>query len=370
MNEEQKKEMENLAGDMAKKIVAGLGLEKIADLSDKVEKLMAKDTVVDAKMAKILGGKDYSKDADKLTKEEKIVGFFHALVTNNEPALKALSEGTTGDASGYLLPEDFKAEIIRELQDIVVMRQLCRIVPMKRNTMVIPSMTSSVQVYWTAENATKTTTTAVFAQKSLTAYKMAAILYASDELIEDSTEFDIVNLITSLFAEAIAQQEEYAFTRVNGTTQPTGLDTARSASTIATITAVGQDFDDIINLEYALPAKYSANAVFMCNRATVKELRKLKDGNQRYIWGEPVAVGQPSTLHGYPLYQNQWLPNGHIYFGDFKRAYWIGDRGQMAVKVTNDSETAFTKDQTAIRVVERIGGAVVQGSALKVLTGF
>jgi len=197
-------------------------------------------------------------------------------------------------------------------------------------------------------------------------------LYASDELIEDSTEFDIVNLIVSLFAEAIAQQEEYAFTLGNGTTAPTGIETARAASTLTTVKACGGlgSFDDIIDLEYALPAKYSQNAVFMCNRETVKLLRLLKDGNSRYIWGEPVAVGQPSTLHGYALYQNQWLPKGTIYFGDFKRGYWIGDRGQMVVKITNESESAFTKDQTAIRVVERVGGAVVQGSALKVITGF
>ena len=195
-------------------------------------------------------------------------------------------------------------------------------------------------------------------------------MYSSDELIEDSTEFDIVKLVISLFAEAIAQEEELAFTLGNGTTQPTGINTARTAGTITTIAAVGQDFDDIINLEYALPAKYSAGAVFMGNRKSMRELRKLKDTNGRYLWQEPVAVGQPATLHGYSYYQNQQLPDGHIYFGDFKRAYWIGDRGEMAVKVTQDSETAFTKDQTAIRVVERIAGAVIQGAALKVLTGF
>jgi len=186
MDENQKKEFETKAGEIAKSIVAGLGLEKIADLSDKVEKLMAKEVSVDSKMVKIMGGKDYTKDADKLTKEEKIVGFFHALVTNNEHAVKALSEGITGDGTGYLLPEDFKAEIIRELQDTVVMRQLARIVPMKRNTMVIPSMTSSVQVYWTAENAAKTTTTAVFAQRTLTAFKMAAISTQSGGESKDS----------------------------------------------------------------------------------------------------------------------------------------------------------------------------------------
>lgn len=369
MNEEQKKEMEALAGDMAKKIVAGLGLEKVADLSDKVEKIMAREKSIDSKLVKILGGKDYEKDADKLTKEEKIVGFFHALVTDNSHALKALSEGTAADG-GNIIPQDFYAEIVKDLNDKVVLRSLARIVPMKRNVLTIPTLTNDVKTYWTNENAAKTTTTANFGQTTLTAFKQAAILYASDELIEDSFAFDVVRMIIDLFSDAIAREEELAFARGNGTTQPQGLETARGAGTIASIAAVGQDFDDIINLEYSLKSQYRAGAVYLMNSRTEREVRKLKDSNGRYLWQEPVAVTQPATLHGKAAYNCEQLPNGTIFFGDFKRGYWIGDRGEIAVKVTQDSETAFTKDQTAIRVVKRTAGAVIHGNAIKALTGF
>jgi HK97 family phage major capsid protein len=244
---------------------------------------------------------------------------------------------------------------------------------MRRNTMVIPRVTSSVQVYWTAENIAKTTTTAAFTQDTLTAFKLAAILYASDELIEDSLamgSFDIVQLVITLFAEAIAMVEETAFGQGNGTTQPLGIETARAATTFTTTAAVGQNFDDIIRLEHSLAPQYRANASFICHDQTIRNMRLLKDSQNRYLWQEPLAAGQPATFHGFRVYAMNSLPHTVVYFGDWKRGYWIGDRKQVTVKVTQDSETAFTKDQTAIRVVERVGAQVVLPAALKAMNGF
>lgn len=368
---DDEKTLDEAAGKIAKDIVAKIGLDKVDELSKKVDRFIASSQPADAKLAKILNGKDYVKDADSLTKEEKIIGFFHALVTNNQHALKALSE--TAADGGNLLPQDFMAELNRDLQDLVVMRRVARIVPMRRNTMVIPRVTTAVKTYWTAENASKTTTTAQFTQDTLTAFKLAAILYASDELIEDSTSmggFDIVRMIINLFAESISMIEEDAFGQGNGTTAPLGIETARAATTFASIAAAGQNFDDIIRLEYALKAQYRANAAFIAHDQAVRNMRLLKDGNNRYLWQDAVAPGQPATFHGYPVYTMNTVPHTVIYFGDWKRGYWIGDRQQMTVKITQDSETAFTKDQTAIRVVERVGAQVVNPSALKALTGF
>jgi len=39
----------------------------------------------------------------------------------------------------------------------------------------------------------------------------------------------------------------------------------------------------------------------------------------------------------------------------------------MTVKITNDTETTFTQDKTAIRVVERIGGDVIIPNAIRCL---
>lgn len=179
----------------------------------------------------------------------------------------------------------------------------------------------------------------------------------------------MVDLIVTLFSEALQREEDRVITVGNGTTQPTGLTTAVTATTIQSITCSGNlSFDNIINLEYALPMKYHPNAVFLVHRNNIREMRKLKDSNNRYYWSEPVAAGQPATFHGYPVIENNNLPESTILFGDFKMGYWLGDRKSMSVKITQDTETAFTKDQTAIRVVQRIAGNVVLGDAIKALT--
>lgn len=362
-------EAKKLAKQVAKSIMAGLGVEDIKGLSAKVDALVKNAYPSDSKLTKILNGKDYVSQKDKLTAEEKIVGFYHALVTNNEHATKALAEGTAADG-GYLFPDEFLAELIRDIAELNIMRGLVRVIPMRRDVMKIPELLSGPDVYWTTENTAKTTTTAHFNERTLTVKKMAAIIYASDELVEDSTEIDVVNLIIRIFAEKIADKEEFAIIAGNGSTQPTGLETARNAGTIGSISAVTHDFDDIVELEYSLPAKYSNRAVYLASRSTLKDMRKLKDNENRPVWQPSPAAGQPATINGKPIYEANYVPDGTIFFGDFLQGYYFGDRKQMTVKVTQDSETAFTKDQTAIRVVARVAGNIGNPAAIKALTGF
>ena len=152
----------------------------------------------------------------------------------------------------------------------------------------------------------------------MTAHKVAAILYSSEELVEDSVEIDVVKLIISLFAEAIAEEEDKVITAGTGTGQPTGL----TNCSISSVTCSGNlSFDDIINLIYALPSKYRRNAKFLAHNTNIKELRKVKDNDGRYIWSESISPGQPATIYGYPIIENNWLSESEIYFGDYKRGY-------------------------------------------------
>lgn len=353
--------------EIAKSFLANINPERTSAVGDEVAKILGKVFPQDAKLTKILGGKDVVKDASTLTKEEKIVGFYHALVTNNQFALKALSEGTDADG-GYLFPNEFLTELVRALPEFNVMRNWVRIIPMKRNVMDITTLVSGPKVFWTAENASKTTTSAHFGADTLTARKLAAILYASDELIEDSDIFDVVQLIIQLFAEEIAREEEKVIWTGNGTTQPEGID---AAGTISTFSAGGTgDFDDIISLYYNLPRQYRQSGAFFMNDNTAKNVAKLKDTNGQYLWVNSVREGESDTIKGRPVVISNWVPDGKIYFGDMKRAYFLGDRKRITVKVSQETETAFTKDQTAIRVVERIGGALVLPAAARGVTGF
>lgn len=370
---EEDEKMMRQAKKIGKTIADQLGKEIDIDgqkaINARVEKILGLHFGEDSKLKAILGGKDVY-EVDKLTKEEKIVGFFHALVSNNTMALKALSEGVNADG-GFLFPKEFLNELVQELPQVNVMRNYVRVIPMRRNKMDITSLVNRPKVYWTAENAAKTTTTAAFSQTTLTAYKMAAILYSSDELIEDSDITDVVNLIISLFAEAVGIEEQRVIWNGTGTGQPTGIDTARSAGTIAGVAVAGNGTaDDLKALYYRLPVQYRNTAAWFMNDGTASQVDKLKDSNNRYLWQDSIAAGSPPTLLGKPVVIVNDVPTRQIYFGDMKRAYFLGDRKSMTAKVSNDTETAFTHDQTAIRVVARIGGLVVLGNAVKAITGF
>ena len=96
-------------------------------------------------------------------------------------------------------------------------------------------------------------------------------------------------------------------------------------------------------------------------------MRKIQDTNGRYLWQEPLSANQPATIHGFPVIEDNNLPESEIYFGDLKYGYWLGDRQKMTVKISQDTTQAFTQDQTAIRVVSRIAGTVVEARAIKCL---
>ena len=347
------------------KIMASLNL---GDIHKKLDELSKAKEVTATKSSALLDLEALmNKDVEKMTVKEKVVGFFQAIIQSNSAVLKALSEGTAADG-GYLFPDEFRAEVIKDILERSHMRDQVTVIPMRRDIMNIPTLASRPQVTWTEENATKSTTTAHFGQVTLTVKKMAAILYASDELIEDSTEIDVVNFIIGLFSEALGDEEDRVVWRGNGTTEPTGIVTAQAAGAIAGRTVVGNlGIDDMLDLTYDLKQSYHANAKFYIKRVNIKELRKLKDANGRYFWSEPVAQGLPPTFLGYSVIEANHLGEDQIYFGDLKKTYWFGDRKKMTVKISQDTETAFTKDQTAIRVVERIAGNVVLGEACKAL---
>jgi len=102
---------QKLGKGIAKQVMKDLNMGDMSKLDKKLQNVI--DLVIpnDSKLKQILNGKDYIRDAGDLTKEEKIVGFYHALVTDNKIALKSLSEGVDADG-GFLFPNEFLEELV------------------------------------------------------------------------------------------------------------------------------------------------------------------------------------------------------------------------------------------------------------------
>src|SRR5262249_25434665 len=124
--------------------------------------------------------------------------------------------------------------------------------------------------------------------------------------------------------------------------------------------------DKLIDLIYAPKTQYRQNARFVMNRKTVSAVRKLKDGDDRYIW-EPNDAGG-STLLGYPVSEIEDMPDiatdaRAIAFGDFARRYLFVDGG--GVRWLRDPSSA--KPYVFFSVTKRVGGGVKNSAPIKTL---
>ena len=189
-------------------------IEEFDELLDKkienaVNPLIEKINSVDNKL---LTGLRQNASVGEITPEvaAKTINLFRT-VLGYEPlggikATDVLDEATAAEG-GYLVPEEFQAEVIRLVPDYGIARKECRIIPMKSKSKTLPALTAGITAYWIGEGAKKKTSKWTLAQVKLVAHKLAALVPATDELLED-TSIDTFNLLTTLIAEAFQYSDK------------------------------------------------------------------------------------------------------------------------------------------------------------------
>lgn len=311
----------------------------------------------------------YPADVKNLSKDEKIVTFFKALVfAKHDPAsqqvLRALVEGTDSEG-GYLVPEELRTEVFRVLPDMTVMRKLARVLPMTSDTLNLNNLSARPVAYWTAEYASKSTTSAEFGQVTLSPNDLVCLLPVSEQLLADAN-INLVQFIIELFAEAIGLAEDRAFFTGNGAGQPRGI-AMETIANAGTLTAT-LGFDDIIDLIDMVPQRVtkSPKAAFVGHKNVKRMLRKIKDENGDYIWrdgkggvgGGSEIIRLPDTLYGYPYHEQNDINQSELYFADWSM-YIIGDRQTMSVSTTSEGGDAWRRNSLEIKAVERVDGRAV-----------
>jgi HK97 family phage major capsid protein len=240
------------------------------------------------------------------------------------------AQGTGTTAGGYTIPKGFSGEVEKRLKlwgpmlDPGITRQL---ITSMGNQIEWPTMDdTSNKGALLAENTQDAEQDLVFGQKLLDAYKYTSkIIRVSEELLQDSG-VDLVGLLADALAERLGRIGNEHITTGTGAAQPNGTVTASSLGfTAAANNAVS--FDDLIELVHSIDPMYRAagNTRFMFRDATLKALRKLKDGNSNYIWQPADAsIGAPASILGYPYSINQDVAAigtvaKSVVFGDFSR---------------------------------------------------
>lgn len=303
--------------------------------------------------------------------DEYAAAFWRAMRDKAVPheIYNALQIGTDTEG-GYLVPDEYQRTLIEALKEQNIFRQLAHVITTDTGDRKIPVVASKGSASWIDEEAAYPESDDSFGQVSIGAYKLATMIKVSEELLNDSV-FDMPSYIAKEFARRIGAAEEEAFFTGNGTGKPLGILAATGGAgtgvTAASATAI--TMDEVMDLFYSLRTPYRRNSVFIMNDATVKALRKLKNGNGDYIWQPSVTAKSPDTLLNRPVYTSIFMPTiaagaKSILFGDLGY-YWVADRAGRSFKRLN--ELYAPTGQIGFLSSERVDGKLILPEAVKVL---
>lgn len=289
---------------------------------------------------------------------------------------KSLST-STDEQGGYIAPPELDRLIESRLKQSSPLRQIATVRQTSAGNYRKP-VSLGVGAQWAGEtDARAETTTDGLDLLEFPAGELYAMPAATQTLLEDAYA-DIDEWLADEVETAFSVQESAAFVTGDGAGKPRGFLTYdivdETAYEWGKIGSVDGDFtqsdagDQLIDLIHTPKSQFRANGRFVMNRRTAAIVRKLKDGDGRYLWA-PGVGGDAATVLGYPVTELEDMPDigsgaAAVAFGDFRRAYLIADR--QGARVLRDPFS--NKPYVLFYTTKRVGGGVQNFDAFKVMT--
>ncbi|MDC9621526.1 phage major capsid protein [Xenorhabdus sp. XENO-7] len=285
---------------------------------------------------------------------------------------RALSTGVPSEG-GYTVIPELNKQIMQQLADESVMRQICTLKTTRSNEYKqLVSVGGAAVAHGEEGKARGETATPKMEEVSIKLFPIYAYPRTTQEII-DFSDVDILGWLTSEIADTFVDTEETDLVSGDGSKKAKGFlsyprdtksDKVRDFGTLQKLEATTLEADSLIDLKFLLKNKYRKNSVWVMNSTTAAKVQKLKNGNGDYIWRERLQAGDPDMLLGLSVHYLEFMPDGVIGLGDFKRGYFIVDHETgTRTRPDNITEPGFYKVCTD----KYLGGGLVDSNAIKVL---
>jgi HK97 family phage major capsid protein len=286
-------------------------------------------------------------------------------------------EGTNADG-GYAVPPDFRAEIMKFVQGEDSLLAMTDQQTTSSNQMTVPTDgttpwgNSGVNANWTDEGTDITLSKPALGQLTVKAYKLAALVPMTEELLEDAGAMS--NYLRTKVPQKFISAINTALYSGNGTGKPTGLMTSGSKVVQAAVTGQGAGTvvaTNIVKMWGRMYAPLRSGAVWLINQDVEQQLQLLAmpgTAPQVPLYLPPGGFsGAPyGTLFGRPVISLEacsavgtegdiMLVNPKSYLSVLKAS---GMRQDVSMHVY------FASDITAFRFVMRVGGQSWWSAAL------
>lgn len=255
---------------------------------------------------------------------------------------QTVTRAMTSTGSGAIIPTKIADMIVAKVHEISPLAGRVMTYYAKGN-LVVPQIgfkDDAITLTYTADGDAVAEKDAQFNGVTLKNNVFACIVRISEKMIAD-TDFDVVGYVVTYVAEKIAVFTENALINgakdSKGTTVSTGAVDAENASTTA---AAGKiTGDELIDLSLTIPQVYRKNAMWIVNSASMGIIRKLKDGNQNYLFAANNAQTNLPQILGIDAHVSENVPAGV--------AAILVDPSGMAWKISKSVETKLLTERYA-----------------------
>jgi len=272
------------------------------------------------------------------------------------------------DASGaYLVPDEFRAELIRNVEATALIFPLCRRIPLATGGQTtIPKRTGGITAYPVSAGAEFERQRMTVGVVTLTPAKWGAICVAPNEFLRSALLVDLGNFVALELVYAIREAMDNACVNGDGTGDYAGITGILQSATLTTVTLAAHqtgatvdegDFDDIvegITKAYALP-----EARWLISLSMLLHGKHLRSATgEPLLWDRgDVGRGLPSTLDGFPYTISPKFPakagvtaaTTFCAFGDPRMSHVVGMLRD--IQIDTSDQAFWTSDQTGFRAL-------------------
>lgn len=303
------------------------------------------------------------------------LGEFVAATRWNPLDLRALG-ASVGANGGFLIPDQFRAEVLMIRPDEAIVRPRAMVLPPGDEPdakITIPllkqganGVLGGMQVYWLGENDDVMMVEPEFAEAMEMPNEMNAIVTISDKLLRNSPVAS--SFLEVGFHNAIAREEDRAFLVGGGTDKPLGVVNCPGRIVVDRNTADTITYPDVIAIIKKLLPSSWGRAVWVANINALEPLLNMVDAAGNLIFKLGEGGTRQHTLAGFPLIFTDLTPPignlGDLMLCDFLY-YAIKDGAGPFITSSQGSTTLFNNNLSMVKLVWSVDG---QGYVYEPLT--
>ena len=266
---------------------------------------------------------------------------FANYVLGRASELRAGEQNMTMSNNGAIIPTSIANRIIKAVKDRCPILAGATIYNVK-GTLKVPvwgkaNTTHDIAVGYQTEFKDITADSGKFTSIDLGGY-LAGALVLIGRSVENNSAFNVTNFIINQMAEEIAGWIEGQLLTGTGSSAAQGALNTTTTMEAAATTAVTAD--ELISLQAMVKQAYQRNACWTMHPDTFTALRKLKDGNNRYLLQDDITGEFPYRLLGKPVYVSDNMPtmaagSKAILYGDYS-GLSVNFRENISVEVLRE----------------------------------